>query len=351
VLEALNRETSNVDRDHSAQNRTKYNETKEETRRRLAKFLRVTPEEIVITRNTSESNNLVSSGIDLRAGDEVVIFSDNHPCNNTAWLQKSKRFGFTVNVVQQVNPHPGMDYYIEAFTKALTPRTKVLGFTHLTSTVGDLFPAKELCRIARERGVMTLIDGAQTFGLLDVDLSDLQPDFYSGSGHKWPCGARECGVLYINKRAQDRIWPSIYSAYTGAVGISRTFEGFGQRDDAAIVALGEAVAFQEHVGRPGIEQRSRGLAQQFMTGLRTLDGIKLWTSPDPARSAAVVSFLPGSLDSRKLAQALYDKDRIAVTTRGGNDRPGLRVSPHFFNSPEEVDRLVSALRRYLKSGV
>jgi selenocysteine lyase/cysteine desulfurase len=351
VLEALNRETSNVDRDHSAQNRTKYNETKEETRRRLARFLRVTPEEIVITRNTSESNNLVSSGIDLRAGDEVVIFSDNHPCNNTAWLQKSKRFGFTVNVVQQVNPHPGMDYYIEAFTKALTPRTKVLGFTHLTSTVGDLFPAKELCRIARERGVMSLIDGAQTFGLLDVDLSDLQPDFYSGSGHKWPCGARECGVLYINKRAQDKIWPSIYSAYTGAVGISRTFEGFGQRDDAAIVALGEAVAFQEQVGRPGIEQRSRGLAQQFMTGLRTLDGIKLWTSPDPARSAAVVSFLPGSLDSRKLAQALYDKDRIAVTTRGGNDRPGLRVSPHFFNSPEEVDRLVSALRRYLKSGV
>lgn len=351
VLEALNRETANVDGDHSAQNRTKYTQTREETRRRLAAFLRVTPDEIVITRNTSESNNLVSSGLDLKAGDEVVIFSDNHPCNNTAWLEKAKRFGFTVRVVPQVNPHPGMDYYVEAFTKALTPQTKVLAFTHLTSTVGDLFPAKELCRIARERGVMTLVDGAQTFGLLDVDLADIQPDFYSGSGHKWPCAAREVGVLYINKRVHDRIWPSIYSAYPGGVGISRTFEAFGQRDDAAIVALGEALRFQEQVGRPGIEQRARGLAQQCMAGLRKLDGFRLWTSPDPSRSAAVVSFLPGSLDSRRLAQALYEKDRIAVTTRGGTDRPGLRVSPHFFNSPEEVDRLVAALGRYVKTGV
>ncbi len=281
----------------------------------------------------------------------MVIFSDNHPCNNTAWTEKAKRFGFTVKVVDQVNPHPGMEYYLQAFTKAITPKTKVLAFTHLTSTVGDLFPAKELCRMARERGVLTLIDGAQTFGLLDVDLSDLQPDFYSGSAHKWVCGARECGVLFINKRSHDKIWPSIYSAYPGAVGVSKTFESFGQRDDATMVAFGEALPFQEKVGRAAIEQRSRALAQQLMAGLKKLDGITLWTNPAPDRSAAVVSFLPGTLNPQKLSMALYEKDRIAVTTRGGTDRAGLRVSPHFFNSPEEVDRLVAALGRYLKTGV
>jgi selenocysteine lyase/cysteine desulfurase len=351
VLEALSRETANIDRDHSQQNRGKYTEGKEETRRRLAAFLRVTPEEIVLSRNTSEANNFVSSGVNLKAGDEVVIFSDNHPCNNTAWTEKAKRFGFTVKVVDQVNPHPGPEYYLQAFGKAITPKTKVLAFTHLTSTVGDLFPAKELCKMARDRGVLTLIDGAQTFGLLDVDLSEIQPDFYSGSAHKWICGARECGVLFINKRSHDKIWPSIYSAYPGAVGISKTFESFGQRDDATMVAFGEALPFQEKVGRAAIEQRSRGLAQQLMSGLKKLNGITLWTNPAPDRSAAVVSFLPGSLDTRKLSMALYETDRIAVTTRGGTDRAGLRVSPHFFNSPEEVDRLVSALGRYLKSGV
>jgi selenocysteine lyase/cysteine desulfurase len=134
------------------------------------------------------------------------------------------------------------------------------------------------------------------------------------------------------------------------VGISRKVEALGQRDEATIIAFGEALAFQTKVGRKAIEQRSRGLAQQLMTALARIDGVKLWTNPAPDRSAAVVSFLPGSLDARKLAQTLYEKDKIGITTRGGDDRPGLRVSPHFFNTPEEVDRLVSALSGYMRTG-
>ena len=351
VLEALTRETRSVDQDPSQQNRNRLVAAKESTRKTLAAFLRVTPEEIVITRNTSESNNLISSGLDLKAGDEVLIFADNHPSNNTAWQEKAKRFGYALVVVPQKNPHPGAEYYIDAFTKAITPRTRVLSFTHLTSTVGDLFPAKELCGLARDRGVISMIDGAQTFGLLDVDLSDIQPDFYAGSAHKWPCGARECGVLYVNARVHDKLWGSIYSAYPGAVGISRKVESLGQRDEATIIAFGEALAFQTTVGRKAIEQRSRALAQQLMAGLARMDGVRLWTNPAPDRSAAVVSFQPGSLDARNVAQSLYDKDRIGITTRGGEDRPGLRVSPHFFNTPEEIDRLLGALSGYLRTSV
>src|SRR5919106_3595294 len=274
VLEALTRETSNVDRDPSAQNRARLSGEKENTRKALAEFLRVTPEEIVITRNTSESNNLVSNGLELKAGDEVLLFSDNHPSNNQAWQEKAKRFGFTVHFVEQKNPHPGPEYYIDAFTKAITPRTKILAFTHFTNTVGDMFPAKEICAAARERGVMTLVDGAQTFGSLDVNLRDMDTDFYSGSAHKWPCGARECGVLFVNARMHDgnKIWPSSYSAYPGAVGISRRLEAFGQRDEATMIAFGEALAFQTKIGRKAIEQRSKALAQQLLTGLRKIDG-------------------------------------------------------------------------------
>jgi selenocysteine lyase/cysteine desulfurase len=179
----------------------------------------------------------------------------------------------------------------------------------------------------------------------------MQPDFYTGSAHKWPCGARECGVLYVNKAVQDRVWPSIYSAYPGAVGFSRTFEGFGQRDEATMIAFREALAFQTTVGRAAIEQRARMLATQLMDGLSRLPGVKVWTSPDAARRAAVVSFLPGSLDAGRLATVLYERDRVAITTRGGKDRPGIRVSPHFYNSPAEVDRLLTGLSRALSSGV
>jgi selenocysteine lyase/cysteine desulfurase len=351
VLESMYGATRDIDQDPSPNNRAKLYPAKEETRKRLAAFLRVTPEEIIITRNTSESNNLVSSGVDLKPGDEVVIFHDNHPSNNLAWKEKAKRFGFTVTELPNPNPHPGADYYVDAVKKALTAKTKVLAFTHLTSSVGDLMPAAEMCRIARERGVLSVLDGAQSFGLLDVDLSVIQPDFYTGSAHKWPCGPKEAGVLFVSSRSQNRIWPSLYSAYTGAVGLSKTFEGFGQRDDAAIVAFGETVAFQEKVGRASIEKRARDLTQALIAGLQKIDGVRIWTSPIPERGAAVVSFQPGSLNPQKLSTALYEKDKIACATRGGNDRGGLRFSPHLYNTTAEVERVLAAVSRYMKGGV
>jgi len=253
--------------------------------------------------------------------------------------------------VAQKNPHPGMAYYVDAFSRAITPRTKVMCFTHLSSTVGDLMPAKELCRVARERGVLTLLDGAQSLGLLDLNLAEIAPDFYSGSAHKWPCGARECGVLYVKSSVQPKLWPSIYSAYPGATGFSRTFEGFGQRDEATMIAFRAALEFQDKVGRPAIEARARELTTQLMAGLAKLPDVKVWTSPEPELRAAVVSFQPAALDSTKLAAALYEKHKVAVATRGGQDRGGLRVSPHLYNSPAEIDRLLRGVGEYLKSGV
>src|SRR6266545_1859487 len=351
VLETMYKMTKDMDQDPSQDNRVKLGDGRENTRKLLAEFLKVTPEEIVITRNTSESNNLVSTGIDLKAGDEVLLTADNHPSNHTAWQEKAKRFGFTVIDLPVANPHPGFDHYVDAFRKGITPKTKVISFTHQTSTVGDLFPAKEICRLARERGILSLVDGAQSFGLMDVDLSDMQPDFYSGSAHKWACGPKENGVLYINKSAQTKIWASIFSAYPGRVGVSRTFEGFGQRDEPAMIAFGEAPTFQTKIGRPVIEKRSRELTQALMAGLKKIDGVKIWTSPDPSRSVAVLSFLPGNLDLRKLSAALYQKDRIGGAMRGGQDRGGLRFSPHFYNTHADVEKTVAAIKRYMAAGV
>jgi len=351
VLDALFENTRDMDRDPSPQNRVKMGEGKETTRQIIADFLRVTPEEILITRNTSEASNMVSSGVHLGEGDEIVLFADNHPSNKRAWESKSERYGFTIKELPNPNPHPGPEYYIKAVTDAITPRTRVVAITHLTSTVGDLMPAKEICRIAREREVLTLLDGAQTFGLLDVDLSDIQPDFYSGSAHKWPCGAKEAGVLFVNQRSQDKIWPTILSAYSGRVGISRTHEGFGQRDEPAIIAFGEALKLQTKVGRQAIEKRSQQLAQLVIKELGRVDGVTVWTSPDPSRSSAVVSFLPGNLDLRKLSAALYENDRIACATRGGQDRGGLRFSPHFYNLQSEVERGIAAVKKYMAQGV
>ena len=351
VLEAMYRSTKDIDGDPSFDNRQKMSAGKENTRRLVASFLGVTPEEIVLTRNTSEANNMVSSGLDLTPGDSVIIFADNHPSNNDAWKQKAARFGYTVTTISQPNPHPGPEYYVDAVTKAITSRTRVIAFTHHTSTVGDVLPARELCRIASEHGVMTLVDGACTLGMLDLNLSDIQPDFYTGSSHKWPCGPKEVGVLYVNARVNGRIHPSIISAYPGAVGIARTMEAMGQRDEPAIIGFGEAISFQTKIGRKAIEERSRSLGQALMAGLRRIDGVQLWTHPDPSLSGAVVSFRPGSLDVAKLSAALYRNDRIGCAIRAGADRPGIRFSPHMYNTMAEVDRAVAAIAKYMRQGV
>ena len=350
VLETVYNYTKRLDSKPVPSYRAEMREVKEKTRQELAKYLRVTPEEILITRNTSESNNWVSNGLDLRAGDEVVIFSDNHPSNNEAWKERGKRFGFTVKEVPPVNPHPGFDYYLEAFKKALTTRTRVLSFTHLSNTVGDLFPAKELCRMARNRGIITLIDGAQSLGLLDVDLSDIQPDFYSGSAHKWPCGPKETGVLFVNKSIQERFWPSIYSAYKGREGLAQTHEGLGQRDTPAIHAFGQQIEFLRKIGQEKIEERSGNIATEIIEELQKIKDIYIFTSDERALRSAVVTFRPANLEPAKVVKAL-EEDGIVAANQGGKDWAGVRFSPHFYNSNSDVERAVGAIRRYLQKGL
>ena len=352
VIESLYQSTKGYEANPSPAIRSGLMRDGRETARQLlATMLGATPEEIVITRNTSESNNWVSNGLMLGADDEVIVFSDNHPTNLTAWREKAKRFGFTVTTVQHVVPHPGAQYYVDLFAKAITPKTRLIGFTHVTSNSGDLFPAKEICAMARARGVLTLLDGAQTFGALDVNLGDIKPDFYSGSAHKWPCGPKECGVLFVNKDVHDRIFPSVIGVYPGAVGISRKLEGMGQRDDARLVAFAESLRFREAIGRKVIEERLRQLSQFLITELRKLDGVQVYTDPAPDRSANIVVFKPGTLDPRRFATALGEKDGVVATVRGGQDRPGLRVSPHLYNTMDEMQRLVAATKRLLASGV
>ncbi len=347
VIEAMLSTTRDIDRDPGTENRRKWGEGREQTRRTLAEFLNAEPEEIVITRNTSEGNNIVSSGLDLKPGDEVLLFADNHPSVNRAFQEKAKRFGFTTRLVELVESHPGPEHYVDLFRKAIGPDTKLLAITHVTAAVGDLFPAKEICRMARERGVLTLVDGAQSFGVLDIDLADMKPDFFTGSAHKWPCGPKEFGVLYINAQAEQRLWPSIVSLYAGSVGASRRFEAMGQRDEAGFIAFGEALKFQNRIGRKVIEARSRELAQRLIQGLRKVEGATVWTHPAPQRSAAIVTFLPGKADPARLAESLYEKERIVTNARGSGIRGGIRLSPHFFVLRAEIDRTVDAVRRHM----
>jgi selenocysteine lyase/cysteine desulfurase len=346
VQDAVFRFTRDVDGDASFQNRAKFGPLKEEAREALADYVGAYPREIAITRNTSEGNNSVVNGLDLGAGDEVVIWDQNHPTNNVAWDVRARRWGFTVKRVSTPHGPAATETTLMApFLDALTPRTRILAFSHVSNVSGTALPARELCRAARERGVLTLVDGAQTFGALNLDLHEMGCDFFTASSHKWFVGPKEAGVMYVREESQDRLWPSdVGVGWEGAAESgAQKFENMGQRDDAAVVTMATAAAFHEAIGPEAVEARVRALAATVKRRLRQhLPDVVLFTPPDPLDSAGVVVFeLPGR-DHDAIYQGVYEDNRLGCAAMHGLFN-GLRLSPHIYNTMDQVETAVEAV--------
>ncbi len=348
VRERVFQLTNDLDSDVSFQNRAKFDALREEARRKLASLLGATEDEIAIVRNTSEANNLIVAGLELKAGDEVVLFDQNHPTNYVAWDVRAARQGFTVKRVSLPNPPESVDQILTAFRAALTAKTKVLSFTDVSSTTGVRLPSQELCRMARERGIYSHVDGAQTFGSLARNLHELGCDSYSGSAHKWFMGPKEAGLLYVRQARIAEIWPSVVGVgwgnkvETSARG-ARKFETLGQRDDAAVSAMGVTVDFHNLIGPTRIEARIRELATALKEGMAKIPSAKLRTSTKPELSAGVCVVEFSGMDQQKIYEALYVKHGIAGAPTGG-----VRLCPHVYNTLEEIDRTVAALNQVVK---
>ena len=239
-----------IDADASPANRAKFEPLKEEARTALAEYVGADPDEIAIVRNTSEGNNFVINGVELGKGDEVVIWDQNHPTANVAFDVRAERFGFRVVRVKTPEAPEKPADLIRPFAEAITPRTKMIAFSHVSNVSGIRLPEKALCAAARERGILSLVDGAQTFGTCPLDLHDMGCDFFTASSHKWFCGPKEVGLLYVRKDRIAALHPTLVGlgwekARTAG---ARKFETLGQRDDARIAAMLEAVRFHNVIG-------------------------------------------------------------------------------------------------------
>ena len=348
VQDAVFRHTRDIDRDPSFQNRGKFGDLKEEARMALAEYVGASPTEIAITRNTSEGNNSVVNGLDLGPGDEVLLWDQNHPTNNVSWDVRARRWGFTVRRVSTPPEPSSTEELLDAFNSALTGRTRVLAFSHVSNVSGVALPAKDLCAMAREGGVLTLVDGAQTFGALNLHLRDMGCDFFTGSSHKWFVGPKEAGLMFVRDESQDRLWPSdVGVGWAGAeANGAQKFENLGQRDDGAVVTMATAAAFHEAIGPAAVEDRVRDLASAVRDGLaEAVPGIRFHTPPSPDLRAGVVVFaLPGGNHS-DVYQGVYETHRLGCAAMGG-EFEGIRISPHVYNTMDEVRAAVEAVADY-----
>lgn len=345
--------TRDIDADPSSINRRKFSDLREEARNALAEYLGVSSEEIAITRNTSEGNNIVINGLTFEAGDEVVIWDENHPTANVAWDVRAERYGFTVKRVKIPEVFENTDELLRPFRDALTHRTKIMCFSHVSNISGIALPAKEICKMAQDRGVLTHIDGAQTFGSHVVDLHEIGCDFYTGSSHKWFVGPKEVGILYVrNKRITD-LWPTIVGVgYQRALKRgARKFETLGQRDDSRIAAMGKTVEFHNTIGNDRIEARIRILVQALKSRLeKRIPGIKFRTPLEPELSGGVVVFNAPGLDLSKALNTLYYEYNIGCAIFGGK-LGGIRLCPHIYNTMEEIDKAINAVAGLMKAYV
>jgi selenocysteine lyase/cysteine desulfurase len=343
VVDAVTSGMRDVEGDVSFQNRAKYDTLRETVRDAMAAHLGATADEIAIVRNTSEGNNVIVNGVPLESGDDVLLFDQNHPTNNVAWDVRAARVGFTVRRITLEEPVQSVDRIVAQFRDTLTPRTRVIAFSDVSNTTGVRMPTRELCLMARERGIHAHVDGAQTWGALVRDLHDLGCDSYAASAHKWLMGPKEAGVLYVRQDRIAEIAPSIVgigwgnSAETSARG-ARKFETLGQRNDAIIAALQPALAFHELIGPEVIEARILELAAALKDGLRALPGAHLVTPEPEELSAGVVIVRFDGADMRAVYERLYSDHGLAAAPTGG-----LRFSPQLYVTLADVERTVEAV--------
>lgn len=315
---------------------------REPLRMKLANLAGADPEEIAVNRNATEALNTVIFGLDLKSGDEVIGTKQDYPNMIQAWRQREMREGIKYTQISFNFPIEDDAAIVDAFAKAITPKTKVLHITHVINWVGQILPVRKICDMARSKGITTIVDGAHSFGLLDFKIPELGCDYFGTSLHKFLSAPIGSGMLWIRKDKIANIWPLVCNDKPRSTDI-RKFETLGTRSFPIEQGIGEAINFHEAIGSKRKEARIRYLKDYWATKVKDLPGVKIHTSfkPDYACSICGVSIdgmTPGELDS-----ALFSKYKIHTVGIVWENISCVRITPHVYTRTIDLDRLVKAI--------
>lgn len=322
----------------------------DDVRTAVAAFFGALPSEIAFMRNATEGNATVASGLRLSAGDEVIFDAHAHPGGSFAWLNRQKQDGIRVRLFEPDTESATGN--LERIAAQITPRTRVIQVSHITAPTGIHFPVKAIADLARENDCWFHIDGAQSAGMIPVDLHALGCDSYAASGHKWMGTTHGTGFLYIREDRLDEVRPTETGAYgdNGTVRLPDQFDynetaqryEVGTRNAAMIVGVGAAVRFLEQIGIERVAARGQRLAQLLQHQLRAIDGVEILTPEDPSLSAAITTFKLSAVPYDRVYRYFVNahKLRCRIVTERGLD--AIRVSTHIFNSEADCLRVADA---------
>lgn len=311
----------------------------DEVRHRAAGFLGCGTDELVLTRCTTDGMNQVAQGLRLSAGDRVLTTDQEHPGGRSCWDYLARTAGVGIDVVPIAPEAHDPEAIVAAFARAITPRTRVLSFSHLLSSTGLRMPVRALSLLARDRGCLAVVDGAQAAGGVAVDVKALGCHAYATSGHKWMLGPKGTGLLYLSAELGDRVDPIQLQAGRAAYSASS-----GVTSLPSVLGLGAAIDYVEAIGIGAIEAHNLRLRERVRAGLARLPRVMLVGAPDGPQATPLVSYrLPPAVEAHRLYQALLERHQVMVKVVPGNWFNGQRISTHLFNTEADVDALLEAL--------
>jgi isopenicillin-N epimerase len=322
----------------------------ESVRKGLARAFGCDPEEMAIVRNASEALENCQLGLDLKPGDEILTTNQDYGRMITTWKQRERRDGVVLKQISFPVPPPSMADLAQRFERALTPRTRVIHCCHITNLTGQIFPVKDICRMARAQGIEVIVDGAHAFGHFPFTLADLDCDYYGTSLHKWLFAPIGTGFLFVRKSKIKKVWPLMAAPPEMDENI-RKFEEIGTHPAANHNAITEALTFQEGVGLERKAARLRYLRDRWMKRLSGQKNVKINTSFDSAMSCAIGNVGIEGVDTAKLSQHLWDQRKIIVVPILHDEYKGLRVTPNLYTTLEEVDIFAEEMEKVIAKGL
>ena len=320
-------------------------------RPKLAQLIHCDEKEISLTHNATEGICIIASGLKLNRGDEVIMTTHEHVGNALPWLNRQKRDGI---VVKTFAPAMTAAENLNRINDLITPRTRAIAMNHFSCTIGQLFPGKEISRLGHDKGLYVMLDAAHPPGMMPVDVKDLGCDFFVSCGHKWLCGPKGTGFLYVDKNKFDDVTPIWVGGGTdkgwdwnGKLDYADTAHryDFATQNAALYEALGASVDFMMKIGLENIHARTKALASRLRAGLKELgDKAEILTPEEEGSYAAVLGFKLKNADMNKISAHLAEKYHIRIRNVAEAGLNSTRISTHIYNSFEEVELLLKGLR-------
>jgi len=310
----------------------------------LAAFVGCQRDEIALVRNATEANSYIANGLDLQAGDEVLMTDQEHPGGEHPWNLRARRHGIVVKKVTLPRPVPNAAAVLNLFSEAITPKTRVIFFSHITTVTGVVLPAKELCALARSKGILSAVDGAHVTGMMKLDVHDIGCDMYSSSPHKWLQAPKGSGFLYVRDEVIDRLWNTIVTEGWDDKKIrAERFQRIGSSNVPSLMGLRAAVELANRIGMERIERRHRKMGDYILAEM-TKRGAVPWTSPDAELRCAIATMNDPRIKTMEAEEWLWKTKKIRI--RGGAPSK-IRLSTPYYLLKKDIDRFLGAYDEYL----